>query len=89
MLASTPSILGVCGGVPVAWRTRSSDGARQVVLGAAQQRVVLAMLLLNVNRPVSVDLLTDALWGERPPPTSGSILQNRISELRRLLGPIQ
>jgi Bacterial transcriptional activator domain len=43
-----------------------SDG-RSLPLGGAKQRAVLAVLVLNANRVVSIDQLIDALWGERAP----------------------
>ena len=36
---------------------------------AGRQRIVLAALLLEVNRQVSTDYLVDAIW-ERPPETA-------------------
>ena len=47
---------------------------------------MLALLLLEPNRVVSTDRLVDALWGEEPPRTAGTSLQNFISQLRKLLG---
>jgi DNA-binding SARP family transcriptional activator len=61
------------------------DGERLVVLGSSQQRTVLALLLLEANRPVSVDRLAEALWGERSPRSAGAVVKNRVSQLRKLL----
>jgi DNA-binding SARP family transcriptional activator len=61
------------------------DGPLQ--LGGQKQRAVLAVLLLDANRVVSVDRLVDALWGEHPPKTALTSLQNFVSQLRKLLGP--
>src|SRR3954452_18702777 len=61
------------------------DGDRPVALGAARQRAVLGQLLLHRNEVVASETLIDALWGERPPPTAGKILQNYVSRLRRAL----
>jgi DNA-binding SARP family transcriptional activator len=55
-------------------------------LGGQKQRAVLALLLLDANRVVSVDRLIDSLWGENPPRTAMTSLQNFISQLRKLLG---
>ena len=49
------------------WR----DGC-PIKLGAAKQRALLAILLLNANRVVSRDRLADALWGEQPPATAAA-----------------
>jgi DNA-binding SARP family transcriptional activator len=43
------------------------DGERGVVLGSAQQRVVLGALLLNANRPVSLDRLLRCFGGSDLP----------------------
>src|SRR4051794_32896684 len=44
------------------------------------------MLLLEPGRIVSIDRLIDALWGEQPPRTATTSLQNFISQLRKTLG---
>jgi DNA-binding SARP family transcriptional activator/streptogramin lyase len=62
------------------------DEERPVVLQRGKQLALLAYLLLHPNELVSTDRLIDALWGERPPPTAGKILQNAVSQLRRALG---
>ena len=64
------------------WR----DGS-PVPLGGQKQRAVLAVLLLEAGRAVSIDRLVDALWGEHPPRTAITSLQNFVSQLRKLLGP--
>jgi YVTN family beta-propeller protein len=61
------------------------DG-RVVELGGAKQRALLAVLLLNANRVVSTDHLSEALWGERPPETAQKVLQVYVSGLRKSLG---
>lgn len=62
----------------------TANGAR-VPLGAPKQRAVLAMLVINRNRPVSVDALTGAVWGLDPVPAARSSIQSYVSTLRRLL----
>ena len=57
----------------------------RVPLGAAKQRAVLAMLVINRNRPVSVDSLIDGVWGADPVPAARTSIQSHISTLRRLL----
>src|SRR4051794_36650936 len=61
------------------------DG-RQVPLGAAKQRAVLAMLALHANATVSADELMEGLWGEHPPATAAKMVQQYVSQLRKLLG---
>jgi DNA-binding SARP family transcriptional activator len=63
-----------------------SDETGPLLLGGLKQRSVLAMLLLEPGRIVSVDRLIDALWGEQPPRTANTSLQNFISQLRKTLG---
>jgi DNA-binding SARP family transcriptional activator len=63
------------------------DEAGPLLLGGQKQRAVLAILLLEPGRVVSTDRLIDALWGEQPPRTATTSLQNFISQLRKLLGP--
>jgi DNA-binding SARP family transcriptional activator len=64
-----------------------SDETGPLLLGGQKQRSVLALLLLEPGRVVSNDRLIDALWGERPPRTAMTSLQNFISQLRKTLGP--
>jgi DNA-binding SARP family transcriptional activator/class 3 adenylate cyclase len=61
------------------------DG-RPLALGGQKQRALLALLLLDAGRVVSVDRIVDALWGERPPRTAPTSLQNFVSHLRKVLG---
>jgi DNA-binding SARP family transcriptional activator len=60
------------------------DGA-VINIGAAQQRAVLAALLLEPDRVVSTSRLIECLWGEDPPPTARATLQSLIKRLRRAL----
>lgn len=52
-----------------------------------RQRIVLAALLLEVNRQVSTDYLVDAIWEHDPPETARTQVQICVSRLRRLLAP--
>jgi DNA-binding SARP family transcriptional activator len=56
-------------------------------LGGAKQRALLALLALNAGRVIPTDTLVDQLWGEHPPRTAVTSLQNFVSQLRKLLGP--
>jgi DNA-binding SARP family transcriptional activator len=62
----------------------TSYGVR-VPVGAPKQRAVLAMMLINRNRPVSVESLINAVWGEDPVPAARTSIQAHVSNLRRLL----
>jgi predicted ATPase/DNA-binding SARP family transcriptional activator len=56
-----------------------------VPLGGRKQRALLGALLLERNRPVSVDRLIDAVWGEAAPDTARNTVQVYVSQLRKLL----
>ncbi|GDY64714.1 hypothetical protein SAV14893_041070 [Streptomyces avermitilis] len=55
-------------------------------IGSGKMRALLAALLLEPGRVVSVDALKDALWGGAPPASAQASLQNHVTRLRRLLG---
>ena len=63
-----------------------ADEGQLLQLSGQKQRALLALLLLDVNRVVSTDRIVDALWGEQPPRTAATSLQNFVSQLRKLLG---
>jgi DNA-binding SARP family transcriptional activator len=65
----------------------AADETGALLLGGQKQRAVLALLLLEAGRVVSQDRLIDALWGETPPRTAVTSLQNFVSQLRKTLGP--
>ena len=63
-----------------------ADSERDVVgLGGPKQRLVLALLLIDVGRAVSDDRLVDVVWGDEPPDGARHVIQTYVSELRRLL----
>ena len=62
------------------------DGKTPLSLGGGQQRKLLALLLLQANRPVPSDRLIEELWGGRPPETAAKALQGLVSQLRKQLG---
>ena len=62
------------------------DAGAPVDVGGRQPRLLLALLLLQPRRPVSVEALTDAIWGEEPPASATGTLQSYVSRLRRVLG---
>ncbi len=63
-----------------------TTGGTSVPLGAPKQRAVLAMLVLNRNRAVSVDSLINAVWDQSPVPAARTSIHSYVSNLRRLLG---
>jgi len=64
----------------------SARGGALVQLGAPKQRAVLAMLVMNRNRAVSVDSLIDAVWDRQPVPAARTSIHSYVSNLRRLVG---
>ncbi len=56
-------------------------------LGGPRQRSVLAILLLDANRVVSIDRLAEELYGGAPPVSAVTQVHRQISELRPLLEP--
>ena len=56
-----------------------------VAANGRKPRALLARLLLDANRTVSVDALVDALWGDRIPPTAVKMVQIYVSQLRKVL----
>ncbi|MEU5724180.1 BTAD domain-containing putative transcriptional regulator [Micromonospora sp. NPDC047738] len=62
------------------WR----DG-RQVQLTGHKLRSVMAVLALNVGRPVPADRLIRLVWAEDAPPSAPRLLQHQVSSLRALL----
>jgi YVTN family beta-propeller protein len=61
------------------------DGERLPVPGEKLQ-ALLARLLIDRNRPVSVERLIDAIWGDEPPANARQTLHAHSARLRRLLG---
>jgi predicted ATPase/DNA-binding SARP family transcriptional activator/peroxiredoxin len=62
------------------------EDGRSVDLGGLKRRALLAILVLEANRVVSVDRLFDALWPEEPPRTAAKSLQVHVARLRKVLG---
>lgn len=61
-------------------------GQAPIALGTPKQRAVLAMLLINRNRPVATESLIDATWDQSPVPAARTGIHAYVSHLRRLLG---
>ncbi|WP_433383501.1 BTAD domain-containing putative transcriptional regulator [Actinoplanes sp. CA-142083] len=61
-------------------------GGAVVEIGGAKPRALLALLLSEAGRVVSVDRVAATLWGDAPPPAATATIQSYISQLRRALG---
>ncbi|MBG0812780.1 BTAD domain-containing putative transcriptional regulator [Planomonospora sp. ID82291] len=73
-------------GVLGALEVRRGDG-RTVAVGGPRLRALLALLLLDAGRVVTVERLLDGLYGDgRAPGDSVGALQAQVSRLRALLG---
>jgi DNA-binding SARP family transcriptional activator len=72
---------GILGPLEV-WRS-----GRVVPLGGPRQRAVLALLLLEANRVVSMERLAEEVWGGYPPVGWATTLQTYVFHLRRALEP--
>jgi predicted ATPase/DNA-binding SARP family transcriptional activator len=53
-----------------------------------RERVVLALLAVEVGRPVAVQRLGELLWGDDPPRSADKSLQTFVSRLRHVLGDV-
>ena len=63
--------------------TRAGD---TVTVSAPKERVLLLSLLLHPNAVVPVDQIVEDLWGSRAPSSAAKLVQQYVSNLRRLLG---
>jgi DNA-binding SARP family transcriptional activator len=60
-------------------------GGREVELGPARQRCVLAALAVDAGRVVAVDRLVDRVWAPDVPRRARATLQSYVSRLRQVL----
>jgi DNA-binding SARP family transcriptional activator len=61
-------------------------GGVRVALGGPRAETVLAVLLLDAGRLVPIERLVEAVWDDDAPVTARRQVQNRVSDLRRVLG---
>ncbi|BCY08644.1 AfsR/SARP family transcriptional regulator [Actinoplanes sp. L3-i22] len=59
------------------------DHDSRTALGGTKQRRIVATLVLNAGRVVSLNELVDAVWDGEPPATARKQIQNAVSALRR------
>jgi DNA-binding winged helix-turn-helix (wHTH) protein len=60
-------------------------GGVALPVSRGRQRAVLAVLLLNAGRVVSVGEIAETLWGPAPPPSASVTVRNYVKRLRRVL----
>ncbi|MDX3004403.1 BTAD domain-containing putative transcriptional regulator [Kribbella solani] len=63
-----------------------SDAGAVLTIASGKQRLVLALLLIRPNQPLSAEYLLDRLWGDRPPRNARTNLQVYVHRLRQVLG---
>ena len=63
----------------------ATDDTTPLALGRPKPRALLARLLLDVGRTVSVEALVDDLWGEDVPDSAVKMVQMYVSQLRKVL----
>jgi DNA-binding SARP family transcriptional activator len=61
-------------------------GGDPIALAGRQQRVLLALLLIHANEPVTADRLVEEMWGEPTPVRALKRLQLAVTRLRKTLG---
>ena len=59
-----------------------NDG-RPTAVGGGRQRELLALLVVERNRPVAADRIVEELWNGDAPATAAKVVQNLVSQLRR------
>jgi DNA-binding SARP family transcriptional activator len=64
-----------------------ADETGSISLGGQKQRALLGLLLIHAGEVLSTDRIVDELWGEQPPRTAMTSLQNFVSQLRKVLPP--
>jgi DNA-binding SARP family transcriptional activator len=64
---------------------RGTCGAQPIV--GERARRLLATLTVSVNRPVTIDMLVDAVWGESPPTDPHRSTHSMVTRLRRVCEP--
>ncbi|GAA2095476.1 hypothetical protein GCM10009780_42230 [Actinomadura alba] len=68
-------------------RLRGWRGDHELDLGPGKQRAVLAVLLLNANRPTPTAAIVDAVWRDDPPENGANVVQKYVAGLRRIFEP--
>jgi class 3 adenylate cyclase len=64
----------------------ASKAGKTISVGGPKPRALLAVLVLDLGRVVSVDRLVEELWPGDPPETAAHAVQVYVSQLRKALG---
>ena len=62
-------------------------GGIELDAGPRQQRCLLALLIAQEGRPVSMTDLIDLMWGQVPPASAINVIHKYVGALRRLMEP--
>lgn len=62
------------------------DGGRAVEFGSPKHRIIVATLLLDAGRAVTVERLAETIWGDEPPRNPRRAVQLYLTRIRTLLG---
>jgi predicted ATPase/DNA-binding SARP family transcriptional activator len=65
-------------------QVRRSDG-REITVGGPRLRALLALLLVDAGKVVTLERLIDGVYGGNPPGEATNALQSQVSRLRHLL----
>jgi DNA-binding winged helix-turn-helix (wHTH) protein len=65
-------------------QVRRGDG-REITVGGPRLRALLALLLVDAGKVVTVERLIDGVYGGNPPGEATNALQSQVSRLRHLL----
>ncbi|MER5352075.1 BTAD domain-containing putative transcriptional regulator [Kitasatospora sp. NPDC002551] len=61
------------------------SAGRPLDVGTPRQQVVLAALVVDARRPISIEALVDRVWGHDPPANPRPVLYAHLSRIRGLL----
>ena len=64
----------------------AARGSQVLDVGGPLEKRLLGVLAVSANHAVSIDSLSDALWGDAPPASRDNTLQTYVSRLRAALG---
>ncbi|MEV5411265.1 BTAD domain-containing putative transcriptional regulator [Thermopolyspora sp. NPDC052614] len=63
-------------------------GGREQTAGTPKEQCLLAILLMSPNQAVSVEKISDRIWGEPPSDTTRRTIDRYVTKIRRQLRPL-